>query len=309
VKRPEGFDSAPAPQTSRQAAQQPAKTTAGARPVVHHPASVAPKRARRLPAPSPRVDRAARKEARRFTRGSRRRRATGIALLSIVIVLLGVLAVAVFSPILALRSVDVEGAGTIPISTVRGAVANQLGTPLALLNDGEIRSRLSRITLIRSYVTEVVPPNTLVVRIVERQAVGVLQDGAGFAQVDPAGVVLRHSSTSDGLPIIDIGGAGVGSAGFAAAVKVLLAMPASVFGEVKSISATTLDNVTLTLRHGDHTVVWGSSSQSDLKARALTTLLKTCAAQPVLNVTAPLALACGPNQPTPTATPTPTSTP
>jgi cell division protein FtsQ len=220
-------------------------------------------------------------------------------------VLVGVLAVAVFSPILALRSIDVEGAGTIPVSTVRGAVANQLGTPLALLNDGEIRSRLSRITLIRSYVTEVVPPNTLVIRIVERQAIGVLQDGDRFDQVDPAGVVLRKSSTADGLPIIDIGGAGVGSAGFAAAVKVLLAMPASVLGEVKSISATTLDNVSLTLRHGDHTVIWGSSSQSDLKAHALTTLLKTCAAQPVLNVTAPLALACGPNRPTPTPTPTP----
>ena len=46
----------------------------------------------------------------------------------------------------------------------------------------------------------------------------------------------------------------------------------------------------------------------DLKP-AVTALLKnaTCANQPVLNVTAPLALACGPVQPTPT--PTPTSTP
>jgi cell division protein FtsQ len=223
----------------------------------------------------------------------------------VVAVLVGVLLIAVFSPILALRTIDVEGAGTIPLSTVRGAVSGQLGTPLALLNDGEIRARLSKITLIRSYVTEVVPPNTLVVRIVERQAIGVLQDGDGYDQVDPAGVVLRQSSTPDDLPVIDIGGAGVGSAGFAAAVKVLLAMPASVFGEVKSISAKTLDNVSLTLDQGDHTVIWGSSSQSDLKAQALKTLLTTCKSQPVLNVTAPLALACGPNQPTPTSTPAP----
>jgi hypothetical protein len=86
---------------------------------------------------------------------------------------------------------------------------------------------------------------------------------------------------------------------------VLLAMPSSVFGEVKSIRATTLDNVSLTLDHGNHTVIWGSSSQSDLKAEALKTLLVTCAAQPVLNVSAPLALACGPARPTPTATPNP----
>jgi cell division protein FtsQ len=244
-------------------------------------------------------------EARRFTRVSRRHRAAWLAVLSIVALLIGVLLVAVFSPILALRTIQVEGAGTIPVSAVRGAVSNQLGTPLALLNSGEIRARLSRITLIRSYVTEVVPPNTLVVRVVERQAIGVLADGNEYDQVDPAGVVLRTSQTAAGLPVIDIGGAGVASAGFAAAVKVLLAMPASVFGEVKSISATTLDNVSLTLDRGDHTVIWGSSSQSDLKAEALRTLLTTCARQQVLNVSAPLALACGPARPTPTQTPNP----
>jgi cell division protein FtsQ len=225
--------------------------------------------------------------------------------LAIVVVLVGVLLVAVFSPILALRTIEVEGASAVPVSTVRDAISNQLGTPLALLNDGEIRTRLSRITLVRSYVTEVVPPNTLVVRIVERQAIGVLADGGEYNQVDPAGVVLRQSTTPAGLPVIDIGGSGVGSAGFAAAVKVLLAMPSSVFGEVKSISATTLDNVSLTLDKGNHTVLWGSSSQSDLKAEALKTLLVTCASQPVLNVTAPLALACGPAQPTPTPTTSP----
>lgn len=264
---------------------------------------------RTAPATPARNARALRAERRRFTRGTRRRRAAVLAVVSIIVLLVGLLVVAVFSPILALRTIQVEGAGTIPVSTVRSAVSNQLGTPLALLNNGEIRSRLSRITLIRSYVTEVVPPNTLVVRVVERQAIGVLANGSLYDQVDPAGVVLRQSATPAGLPVIDIGGSGVSSAGFAAAVKVLLAMPASVFGEVKSITATTLDNVSLTLDHGHHTVIWGSSAQSDLKAAALKTLLRTCASRPVLNVSAPLALACGPAQPTPTATPTSTPKP
>jgi cell division protein FtsQ len=250
-----------------------------------------------------------RAEARRFTRGSRRRRLAILGVTAVVAVVLGILAVAVFSPILALRTIDVEGVSAIKASTVQDALSNQLGTPLALLDDGKIRSELSSIILIRSYVTEVVPPNTLVVRIVERKAIGVLKVGSSYRQVDPAGVTLATSSTPAGLPIIQIGNAGVNSAGFAAAIKVLLAMPASVLAEVGSIQATTLDNVSLTLSHGNHTVIWGSSSQSDLKAAALATLLgnSNCASQPVLNVTAPLALACGPAQPTPT--PTPTSTP
>lgn len=223
--------------------------------------------------------------------------------------MLAVLLVAVFSPILALRTIEVDGVSAIPASTVKSALSSQLGTPLALLNDQQIRDRLSRIILIRSYTTEIVPPGTLVVRIVEREAIAVVPDGNDYDQVDPAGVVLRKSATPAGLPVIDIGGSGVNSAGFAAAVKVLLAMPSSILGQVKSISATTLDNVSLTLKQGNHTILWGSSAQSDLKARALTTLLRTCASQQVLNVTAPLALACGPAQKVPTSTPTSTGTP
>jgi cell division protein FtsQ len=84
-----------------------------------------------------------------------------------------------------------------------------------------------------------------------------------------------------------------------------------VLAQVASISATTLDNVSLTLNQGSHSIEWGSSAQSDLKATALAALLKNsnCATQTVLNVTAPLALACGPVQVTPTTTPTPTPTP
>jgi cell division protein FtsQ len=217
--------------------------------------------------------------------------------------------VAVFSPILALRTISVQGTSAVPASQVTQALSGQLGTPLALLDNGKIRRELSGITLIRSYVTEVVPPNTLVVRIVERKAIGAVRVGSGYEQVDPAGVVLAKSATPAGLPVIDIGKAGVNSAGFAAATKVLLAMPASVLSEVGSISATTLDNVNFTLSQGNHVVIWGSATQSDLKAVALATLLKNCASQPVLNVTAPLALACGPLQVVPTPTPTPTAKP
>lgn len=251
--------------------------------------------------------RAKRAQVRRFTRGSRRRRAAWFSVLGIVLVMVAVLLVAVFSPILALRTVQVDGVSAIPASTIQNALSGQLGTPLALLDDQTIRAKLGHIILIRSYTTEIVPPNTLVVRIVEREAIAVIPDGNKYDQVDPAGVVLRKSATTAGLPLVDIGASGVDSAGFAAAVKVLLAMPSSVLTQVKSISATTLDNVSLTLNQGNHTILWGSSAQSDLKAKALTTLLRTCASQQVLNVTAPLALACGPAQKV--STPNPTGTP
>ena len=82
-----------------------------------------------------------------------------------------------------------------------------------------MRSELSHIILIRSYVTEIVPPNTLVVRIVERKPSAYCTPARATPSVDPAGVVLATSGTPAGLPVIDIGNAGVNSAGFAAAVR------------------------------------------------------------------------------------------
>ena len=320
MKRPEGFDPQPKPTSTSARVSPIARSPKGSASASKSTSTSTSKQTTKRPtrqstrqpaARSPRVDRAerrtARLEARRFTRGSRRRRLALASVLGVVVLVLGILAVAVFSPILALRTIDVEGVSAIKASTVQAALSSQLGTPLALLNEGKVRSELSSIILIRSYVTEVVPPNTLVVRIIERKAIGVLKVRGSYDEVDPAGVSLGTSSTPAGLPIIEIGSAGVDSAGFAAAIKVLLAMPASVLAEVGSIRATTLDNVSLTLAQGNHTVIWGSAAQSDLKAAALATLLKNsnCSTQPVLNVTAPLALACGPVQVVPTSTPTP----
>ncbi len=229
---------------------------------------------------------------------------------ALVVVLLVVLAVAVFSPILALRTIKVEGTKEVKSSDVRAALSNQLGTPLALLDDSAIAKDLGQFVLIKSYVTEVVPPNTLVVRVVERSAIGVIKDGNAYDHVDPAGVTVSTSSTTSGLPVIDIGSTKANGAGFDAAVKVLLAMPQSVFVQVKSISATTVDNVSLTLKTGSHTVLWGSSAQSALKAKDLAAMLQIghCRAEPVLNVTAPLVLGCGPVPSTPKPSPTPTGT-
>jgi cell division protein FtsQ len=324
VKRPEGFDREVEQPPKRARSVAPARSSAAGRPnSVRTPKkqpSAAPsapdQRGRTKTEGDSSADRrtetrrnaaqrkAERAQARRFTRRSRRQRLTGAIVAAFLAIVVAALAIAVFSPILALRTIRVDGATAVSASAVRSALSNQLGTPIALLNDDEIRHDLGRFVLIRSYVTEVVPPNTLVVRIVERQAIGVVKHGSGYDQVDPAGVVLARSATPDGLPVIDIGSARVGSSAFAAAVKVLLAMPTSVFRQISSVSATTLDNVSLTLNGSSHTVLWGSSSQSDLKAEALARVLAlpACASEPIINVTAPLVLGCAPALPTPAAT-------
>jgi cell division protein FtsQ len=215
---------------------------------------------------------------------------------SIVSALVILLAVAVYSPLLALRTIAIEGNHKLSTEEVLSAVDGQLGTPLALVDLGKVRTELGRFTLIRSYVTEIVPPSTLVIHLVERQAIGSIARGGMFDQVDPAGVVLGTSADTAGLPVISVGPSGSSSSAFRPAVDVLLAIPASVLRHVQSVSATTADDVSLILSGSSTSVVWGSAAQSTLKARVLTAMLARpeCRSQAVIDVSAPLAPICGP---------------
>ena len=60
---------------------------------------------------------------------------------------------AVYSPILALRTITVDGTSRIDAVEVQTAVDGQLGTPLALLDYDAITKDLTVFPLIRSYVT------------------------------------------------------------------------------------------------------------------------------------------------------------
>jgi cell division protein FtsQ len=236
-----------------------------------------------------------RSEVRRFTKRTRHRRAAWVTIAAIVASLAVVLAVAVYSPILALREITVDGTNRVSTEEVTAALDDQLGTPLALIDFGEIRSELAAFPLIRSYVTETVPPNTLRIHVVEREAIGTVERRGSFEQVDPAGVVVASSSERPAGPLIDVSGTGTDTAVFASAVEVLLTMPQAVLDRIDVISARTADNVRLTLRDTGSTVAWGSADDSELKGQVLARMLERpeCAGQ-VVDVTAPLAPICGP---------------
>lgn len=215
-------------------------------------------------------------EVRRFTRRSRNRRTVWVTIGAIVSVLVIVLAVAIFSPLLALREIVVEGTSRLDDEEIVAAIDDQLGTPLALLDNERISSELSTFPLIRSFVTETVPPGTLIVHIVEREPVAALPSGDRFALIDPAGVIVRTvAERPDELPIVDVDGEAVsGNTAFDSAVEVLLALPDDLLARVDSVSASTKDDVTFTFRGGNkQKVVWGSVELSAQKARVLDTLL------------------------------------
>ena len=131
-------------------------------------------------------------------------------------------------------------------ATLEKAVDGQLGTPLALLSYGQITHDLAPYHLIRSYVTEIVPPGTLVIHVVERTPVGVIQGGF-LRSGRPGGGDHRISKMRPaGYPLIQLGDGRLtapasldGAGTYRSAVAVL--------AKVDTITAQTHDDVTLTL--------------------------------------------------------------
>lgn len=289
MKRPEGFGTGrPAAKPAAPAAKAAQRPAPKAKPEPRAKPAKPPRELRVRPSRADRPDagaraelaRAARErrkadraELRRFTKRARNRRIALLSVAGLVVVLVGIVLVAVYSPILALRTVVVEGTSRIPSADVQTAVAGQLGTPLALLDMDELRGSLTAFPLIQSYTTEAVPPDTLVIRIVERQPVGQVAVGSAFELVDPAGVTIAQSpEKTPGYPFIDAKGDLQGTA-FRSMAEVLLALPGGLLGTVESISATTQDDVTLVLTGVGQQVRWGSAEDSAEKALVLAKLI------------------------------------
>ena len=230
-------------------------------------------------------------EVRRFTRRSRNRKTTLFVALGLVVVLCATLAVAVYSPILALRTIEIDGATQLDAAELTDAVDGQLGTPLALVDFDRITRELGAYPLIRSYVTETVPPSTLIIHVVEREAVGVLRSDKTWQLVDPAGVILSTTTKRPSkMPHIRVRNNDTDSAAFDEAAKVLLALPSKLRAQVDTISASTDYSVEFTLK-GDagQSVVWGNAEQSEYKARILAILIRKTDsdADVVFNVASP----------------------
>lgn len=233
-----------------------------------------------------------RAEIRRFTQRSRRRRLAWLGALGALVLLIGGSFAAAYSPLFAVEKITVVGASTIDPAAVEAALAGQIGTPLALVDGSEVKAALMAFPLIETYALEAKPPHGLTLRIVERTPVGVIESNAGYTLVDAAGVALSTTpEVPTGQPVLHVDG-GVGSDAFEAVGVVVRTLPAEVRGVLSEVSATTLDDVTLTLSSG-LTVVWGSADRSVDKATTLTAAMAANPGARTIDVSTPDVVVAG----------------
>ena len=203
-----------------------------------------------------------------------RRRLLG-ALAAVVLVLGTVAWVVLASPLLAVRTVQVDGARTLSDAQVAEAAGVEPGTPLARVDTDGAAARVARLPQVASVAVTRGWPRTVVVTVVEREPVAVVER-AGTRQLVDAGGVVFDSITGEapaGVVPLDVPEPGPDDPVTRVALEALIALPGGVRAQVTGVSARTADDVTLTLTDG-RSVLWGSADRTERKAEVLDALLQ-----------------------------------
>lgn len=207
-------------------------------------------------------------------RRSHRFRNTVLTLVSLAVVLGGLVAFAVFSPVLALRTIVVQGQSLTTADEIDAALEPLTGTSLTRISREDVLELLADKAPIEDVRIAAEPPSTLVVTIEERKPVAVVREGSEFVLIDSAGQHLAGVADREDveLPLIDGGTDAADSAVFSAITEVLAELPDPVLSRLTSASAGSVDSIKLSL-DGDRTIFWGSSERSGEKALVVEAML------------------------------------
>lgn len=207
---------------------------------------------------------------------SSRRARRVVASLSVgsIAILLALVAVATFSPALAIKQILVTGTDRIKPELISKALQSHIGTPLPLLDEQKVAESLSSFALIESFSATALPPNGLQVKISERQAISIVNVKGELWLYDPAGVRVAQATGSDKLPEILITEDPKSSERYRNSIDVLMALPEDLLDQVEFIEARSKDDVQMSLRSAkDQRIIWGDSSDSVLKSKVLQALM------------------------------------
>lgn len=226
-------------------------------------------------------------EQRRFTSHLRRRRRIWLVAGAAIAGLALFVAVGVFTPLMAVREVRIVGAEQMSTADLEAAMSRFEGVPLALVSDQDVHRALEPFPLIERYAIERIPPQTLVLRIEERDAVVAIERDGAFALYDPAGVLLGTAAERpEGVPLAAGAVLDPSSPAFQAAARIIRDLPEDVRTGLAGVQASTPQDVTLTLAGGTE-VIWGGTEETQRKAVVVRSLIASLGFPAMIDVSAP----------------------
>jgi cell division protein FtsQ len=247
-----------------------------------------------VPEPSWRLVRARRDavpdSVRRFGARARRNRLRAarpwLIAAGVVVVLVAAGAAIWFTPLVAVREVQVQGAALVTVGGVRTAAAVAPDTPLIRVRPGQVERRiLATLPPVRRVEVSRHLPSTLTIRVYERSPAAVVARGADLWLIDATGVpYLPVAQQPADLALLKIPAPGPTDPATRGALIVLAALPADLRGRLAALSAEGPARIHLELTDG-RTIIWGDATENEAKAKAALVLLPR--PEKTLNVSAP----------------------
>lgn len=198
----------------------------------------------------------------------------GYAVLALAVVVLLVWLVA-FSPVLAVRSVEVVGVPESEVAAIRTRAQVPMGEPLARVDTDAVADRVAELATLADVSIERSWPSTLVIHASPRKPFLVVKNPQGQLKVvDESGMAYAEVTRAPaGVPVVTAASeAALSRDALATAVSVVRVLPTSLQRRTSAVTVSSANLVTLSV--GRTTVVWGGVAEPERKLAIVTALLR-----------------------------------
>lgn len=226
---------------------------------------------------------------RRFMARARRRRLRALAPWGMAFLVLVVGALAAWAvlgtSLFGVESVRVTGVSILGTQDVLAAAAIAPGTPLMKVDTDRVRDRVAALPAAAEVRVSRDWPAGITIAVTERTAVAAVPRDGAYVLIDHTGVVFLTSADRPAdLPLLRVADPGPGNTETQSGLAVLSVLSEQLRDQLVALVVEAPARIRLELRRG-RTVLWGDTSDGDMKARVATALLARSGK--TIDVTAP----------------------
>lgn len=194
----------------------------------------------------------------------------GVALATVVVLVIGGVVALYVTPLLSVRTVETSGVPEALSAQVESAVP--VGTPLLRVDTGVAEARIEQIPRVESATVERHLPSTVTITVVERVPVAFVDLSDGTHLFDRNGVDFAVEAPPEGVIELVTPTAQTGDRTTEDAVSVLAGLPDDLRQLVVRVDAPRDTAISLALSD-NRTLAWGSADDSEYKAQVARALL------------------------------------
>ncbi|WP_332839001.1 cell division protein FtsQ/DivIB [Nocardia bovistercoris] len=177
-----------------------------------------------------------------------------------------------FTPMLSVRTVEIDGAVAVSQDQVREQLRVESGRSMLRIDTVEMARRVATLPKVRTARVQRVFPSTVRVTVVERAPLLYFDSPQGAHLMDVDGVEYAIEAAPIGVPKLVADRPGAADPVTVAAVAVLAVLPPALTIQVAQVLARTVSDISLQLTDG-RSVLWGGANDAERKAQVVLPLL------------------------------------